>query len=64
MTVMTLMTLICGCLLKGGLYFVGSLILSIKPDKPDTGSKKPHSYAVFDPIIGVGFFESSPNPTP
>jgi hypothetical protein len=56
MTVMTLMTVICEGFLKAvSLYLVGSLISSIKPDKPDTGPRKPHSYEVYETMTDVGF---------
>ena len=44
---------------KGGrLHFVDAFTLFTKPDKPDTGITKPHSYAVFESIIDVGFSKS------
>jgi len=49
---------------ESSLYFVGSLTPSMKPDKPDTGTTKPHSYAVFKPITVVGFSDQPTNPTP
>ena len=57
MTVMTLMTVLCEGFLDGGshFYFVDSLIPSMKPDKPDIRTTKPHSYAVCEVGIGVGF---------
>jgi hypothetical protein len=36
-------------------YFVGSLTLSTKPDKPDAKSKEPLTYAIFEATSGVGF---------
>ena len=66
MTVVTLMTVICGGFLDAGVHlpFVGSLTPSIKPDKPDAGDRKPHSYEVYETMTNVGFFGSLPNLTP
>jgi hypothetical protein len=45
MTVVTLMTVLCGLILDRGehLYFVGSLTASTKPDEPDAERKEPHT---------------------
>jgi hypothetical protein len=56
MTVVTLMTVICGLILDEGmpLYFVGSLTLSTLPDEPDAQSKESLTYAIFEATRGVG----------
>jgi hypothetical protein len=62
-TLVTLVTVDCGCFLKGAhFYFAGSLTPSKKPDKPDTRTRKSHSYAVIRAITNVGFFRSPRRP--
>jgi hypothetical protein len=55
-TVMTLMTVICGLILDEGmrLYFVGPYPFNL-PDEPDAQSKDSLTYAIFEATSGVGF---------
>ena len=55
-TVMTLMTVICGLILDEGMrrYFVGPYPFNL-PDEPDAQSKESRAYAIFEATSGVGF---------
>jgi hypothetical protein len=58
MTVVTLMTVICGLILDRGehLYFVGPYCFNL-PDEPDAQSKERLTYAISEATSGVGFVE-------
>jgi hypothetical protein len=60
MTVMTLVTMNCTDILKGGTSLVHRLSYCFNlPDEPDAENKESRTYAIFKATCGVGFVKSS-----